>query len=51
MKTYKLIETENGKINIVYYINGVEELTEFHSLKDGSNKQEIKEGYSLEDGI
>ncbi len=46
MKTYEII-LDGKKYNIIYYINGIQETKECYSNGDGSNKQEIKEGYTL----
>ena len=46
MKTYEII-LDGKKYNIIYYINGIQETKEFYSNSDGSNKQEIREGYIL----
>lgn len=46
MKTYE-IKLEGKDYNIYYYIDGIQETKEFYSNSDGSNKQEIREGYIL----
>ena len=46
MKTYE-IKLENGKYNIYYYINGVQETKEFHSMDGVSG--EIRKGYKLKE--
>jgi hypothetical protein len=43
MKEYKIV-LENGKYNIYYYINGVQETKEFHSI-DGISGN-IRDGYT-----
>lgn len=47
MKTYEFINSGTGDINIVYYIDGVEEIIEYYSKSDGSEKTTIREGYTL----
>lgn len=47
MKTYKLIQNDLGHINIHYFIGGELETVEFYSYLDGSDKQEIRYGYTL----
>lgn len=47
MKTYELINSGTGDINIVYYIDNMQETIEYYSKADGSDKVEIREGYTL----
>lgn len=46
-KEYELVPSGTGDINIIYYIDGIEETTEYYSKSDGSEKANIKEGYIL----
>jgi len=47
MKTYELVNSGTGDINVIYYIDGVEETTEYYSKSDGSDKATIRDGYTL----
>jgi len=47
MKEYEFKNSGTGDINIIYYVDGVEENTEYYSKEDGSKKVEIREGYTL----
>lgn len=45
-KEYEFFPSGTGDINIRYLIDGDEETIEFYSNEDGSNKVEIREGYT-----
>lgn len=48
MKNYEFKKNETGDIDVIYYDeNGNEELKEYYSKEDGTEKTTIREGYVL----
>lgn len=47
MKTYELINNENGSVDIIYYYIDFEETKESYIDKDGNIIGEIRQGYIL----